>query len=154
MGAEANRRSMAGTFSIPGSRPVEYAHNHGVHSFMPSGLAEWITLVGALVVSAPLGVVVLRKVGSPMPISTTVDAKFIEWERDRVLSVAKGTAATSLGFITALVMALLQAQIKADVSGLSVVGCLAGAVGLLLCAAQMNLAVRVVPVSTTTGGRA
>jgi hypothetical protein len=64
-------------------------------------------------------------------------------ERDRVLAVAKGTAASAAGFLTALVIALLKQEIKATVPGVAILGCLAGVVGLLLFASQMSLSVRV-----------
>ncbi|MEA5366844.1 hypothetical protein VA596_45440 [Amycolatopsis sp., V23-08] len=41
--------------------------------------------------------------------------EFLTWQRDRVLAVAKGTATSATGFVTVVVVALLEQEIKADV---------------------------------------
>jgi hypothetical protein len=97
----------------------------------------WVTVA----VVAPSSVWVLGNVGFPeWPKSTALDQ--VVWERDRVLAVAKGTAGSAAGFLSALIVALLEREIKAEVPGIAVLGCLLGAVGLLLFAAKMSVSVR------------
>jgi hypothetical protein len=68
----------------------------------------------------------------------------VVWERDRVLALAKGTATSAIGFLTTLVVALLKQEIKSNVPGAAVLGCLLGAVGMLVFAARMSTSVRVI----------
>jgi hypothetical protein len=104
-------------------------------------VAANITFWATAVVVAPLSVWVFGNVGFPQwPDSTALDQ--VVWERDRVLAVAKGTATSAVGFLSALVLALLKQEIKADVPGAAVLCCLLGAVGLLLFAAKMSVSVR------------
>jgi hypothetical protein len=71
----------------------------------------------------------------------TVDyrVKLTEWERERVLSAAKGIAAASSGFFLALVVAILKDEVASDISALSLLGCLLGAIGLLMMATHLSL---------------
>lgn len=111
--------------------------------FLPSGVAEY----GVLVVAFVLGGVALWLVGrvcSPMVIQdehATDDyrVKLTEWERERVLSAAKGIAAASSGFFLTLVVALLKDEVAADVSALALIGCLLGAIGMLMMATHLSL---------------
>jgi hypothetical protein len=68
---------------------------------------------------------------------------YVVWERDRVLALAKGTASASVGFLSALVVALLKQEIKSSVPGVAVLGCVLGCVGLLIFAAKMSMGVHV-----------
>jgi hypothetical protein len=68
--------------------------------------------------------------------------KLIEWERNRVLSAAKGIGSSAIGFLTALVLALAKGEIAVQVSGFSLLGCALGALGALVLAAAMNAATR------------
>jgi hypothetical protein len=63
--------------------------------------------------------------------------KLIEWERDRVMSAAKGIGATAGAFLAGLITALLSAEIKAEVPQSAVLGCLLGAVGALFIAVDL-----------------
>jgi hypothetical protein len=114
----------------------------GLINFWPRGTAEWTTFAVALTLAVVLGVLLFHTIGRPVwPRRDSLD--YLSWERDRVLAVAKGTASSAVGFLTAVVVALLRQDIKSDVPEIAVLGCLLGAVGLLLFAAQMSLSVRV-----------
>jgi len=110
--------------------------------FWPRETSEWLTLAVTFGVVAPVVGVLLHVVGFPAWPSST-NLSHLEWERDRVLSVAKGTATSAAGFLTALVVALLKHDVNDTVPGISILGCLAGALGLLLFASQMSLSVRI-----------
>ncbi|WP_410626246.1 hypothetical protein [Amycolatopsis sp. cmx-8-4] len=72
---------------------------------------------------APLSFWLLSRVGFP---SWPADPspEFFGWERDRVLAVAKGTATSATGFLTSMIVALLKEEIKIDVPGIAVLGCM------------------------------
>lgn len=64
-----------------------------------------------------------------------IDPQSVEiagWERDRVMGVAKGFAATSVGFLTSIVTMVLKDEIGEEVSAWVVLGLVFGAVGVLL----------------------
>lgn len=110
-------------------------------NFLPRDSAEWTTLLVAFVVVVLLAAWFFRYVAFPQwPANATLDG--LVWERDRVQALAKGTATSASGFLTALVVALLNQDINSEVPGIAVLGCLLGAVGLLLGAARMSLKVR------------
>ncbi|WP_020659671.1 hypothetical protein [Amycolatopsis benzoatilytica] len=114
--------------------------------FWPHGWAEWVTVGAAFTVVGPLAVLLFRWIGTPQLFVDPAHhhyLKLLEWERDRVLGVAKGTGASAAGFLAVFAMAMLKQEIKADVSGFSLLGCLSGAVGLLVFAARMNAGTRI-----------
>lgn len=110
-------------------------------NFLPRDSAEWTTLAVAFLVVALLAVWFFRFVAFPLwPSNASLED--LVWERDRVQALAKGTATSASGFLTALVVALLNQDINSEVPGIAVLGCLLGAVGLLISAAQMSMKVR------------
>jgi hypothetical protein len=112
-----------------------------VTNFLPRDSAGWATLVVAFLVVALLAVCFFRFVAFPQwPADASIEG--LVWERDRVQALAKGTATSASGFLTALVVALLDKDVNSNVPGIAVLGCLLGAVGLLIGAAQMSMKVR------------
>lgn len=71
------------------------------------------------------------------------------WERDRVLALAKGTATSAIGFLGAVIVALLKHEINDGVPGVAVLCCLLGAAGLLAFAARMSMSVRLTAATET-----
>ncbi|VVJ24896.1 Uncharacterised protein [Amycolatopsis camponoti] len=117
-------------------------------SFWPVGAAASFTFAGTAVVVAPVSAWAFKKVGLPQwPQSTALD--HVVWERDRVLALAKGTATSALGFLSAVIVALLKHEINDRVPGLAVLCCLLGAVGLLVFAARMSVSVRLTAATET-----
>lgn len=95
--------------------------------------------------SLALGLLVLfRAYHSCLPLDPRPDAEptsrqaFVDWERDRVLSCAKGMGTAAVGFLLSAVAAALKvdAKVHAPVAGL--LGCLAGALGLVIGAAVLS----------------
>jgi hypothetical protein len=114
--------------------------------FLPTRPVEPVVLGAAFVLAFPLAVGFLIKLGQHFPFDPSAGQHdLIGWERDRILALAKGTGASAAGFLTALAVALLSNDIRAGVSGLSILGCLAGAIGFLCCAAWMNAGLKVSP---------
>ena len=96
-------------------------------------------VTGAVV--AVVVLVVVRRVSRPQGlVGDTEDRRFqtlVGWEQDRVMACAKGIASSSAGFLAAVVTALLKPEVRAP-SVVAVVGCVSGAVGLLLLAALLS----------------
>ncbi|TCO56060.1 hypothetical protein [Actinocrispum wychmicini] len=108
----------------------------------PQGWAQWLTLIVSLAAGAALSSWGWRRVGRPVW-PDTFALEYVVWERDRVAALAKGAATSAIGFLVTVVVALLKQEIKAAVPGVAVLGCLLGAVGLLIFAARMSVSVRV-----------
>jgi hypothetical protein len=70
------------------------------------------------------------------------DLKLVEFERDRVQAAAKGIGGAAAGFLASLLTAAFKDDIQARVSAVSLVGCVAGAVGALMLAATMSASTR------------
>jgi hypothetical protein len=68
--------------------------------------------------------------------------KLVEWERDRVMSAAKGIASTAAGFLVAIATALLKVEIGNEIPRVAVLGCVLGAVGALLLGADLARSTR------------
>jgi hypothetical protein len=66
--------------------------------------------------------------------------QLIGWERDRVLSMAKGIAGAAAGYLLALLPVVLKHQISVQVSSFMVIGTLVGALGLFILACDMSAA--------------
>ncbi len=86
----------------------------------------------------------IARISAPMdipagPADDGHQVKLTEWERERVLSIAKGMATSSSGFFLALVVALLKGELSSTVSTLSLIGCLLGAIGMLMMATHLSL---------------
>ncbi len=67
------------------------------------------------------------------------DLKLVEWERDRVLSLAKGVAATSVTYLAALVPVILRKDFSKNIPPFVIVGIVAGFLGGLFLSANMAM---------------
>lgn len=67
------------------------------------------------------------------------DLKLVEWERDRVLSLAKGVAATSVTYLAALVPVILKKGFSNHIPPFVIVGVAAGFLGGLFLSANMAM---------------
>jgi hypothetical protein len=116
-------------------------HTNMLLDFWPTSVAEASTFLWSAIVANLLGIYVVW-VGFPVRFQSVptgdYGGKLVEWERDRSLGVAKGLAGTAAGFLTSLFIAVLKGEITANVSGLSLLGCVLGAVGALLLAAEIS----------------
>lgn len=81
-----------------------------------------------------------RPTNLPEDVDPPAALKFSEGERDRMQAVAKGAAASSAGFLTAVLTAALKGEIAKEVSATSLVLVLLGSLGMLLLAAAQSLA--------------
>jgi hypothetical protein len=66
--------------------------------------------------------------------------KLMEWERDRVLGLAKGMAGAAVSYLAALIPIILKGEIRIQVSPFTVIGIVIGFLGVLALAANMNVA--------------
>jgi len=66
--------------------------------------------------------------------------QLIGWERDRILSMAKGIAGAAAGYLLALLPAVLKHEISVQVSSFMILGTLVGALGLFILACDMSAA--------------
>lgn len=113
-----------------------------MNNFWPHGWLQLLTWIGPLVLAASLSWWGWIRVGQPIwPKNRALD--YVVWERDRVQALAKGSASSAIGFLTTLVVALLKQEIKSDVPGVTVLGCLLGAVAMMIFAARMSMSVQV-----------
>lgn len=111
--------------------------------FWPDAVQWWWLAAGFLIGATALAAAVRFCSPLPVPHASTTDPyhlKLIEWERDRVATAAKGVAGTSVGFLAAVVTALVKDEISGAVSGLCILGCLLGAAGVLLLGIHWSLA--------------
>lgn len=74
--------------------------------------------------------------------NTELDLKLIEWERDGVLTLAKGMAAAAAIYFTAVIPLLFKGEISASVPRFALLGTIAGFVGLLLMSCDMVITTR------------
>lgn len=110
---------------------------------MPPTQAAWLLTGGSTLsafIVALLLVRVLRSPVLPMGLDPDSSLKFAEGERDRLQAVAKGMAASSSGFLVALITALVAGSISEQASPCDLVCVLLGAVGMLLLAAAQSKA--------------
>jgi hypothetical protein len=103
------------------------------------GVAAW-WLVGGFVV----GFFVLREVfprllPGPLPAGVGREGRttLIGWELERLGGLAKGLASTAGGFLVALVVGLFKRELV-GLDVVSLIGCIAGSVGMLLLAAALS----------------
>jgi len=66
--------------------------------------------------------------------------KLVEWERDRVISLAKGVAGTSITYLVALVPVIFKKGFSVHTPPFVVVGIVAGFFGALILACDMSFA--------------
>lgn len=66
--------------------------------------------------------------------------KLVEWERDRVMTLAKGIAGTAAAYFAALIPLIFKGEISANISGLTVTGTVIGFFGALLLAGDIAAA--------------
>jgi hypothetical protein len=71
------------------------------------------------------------------PLNDEQRAEVVGWERDRILSAAKGLATTSAGFLVTLATILLKGELDVPISAWSVAGLILGSVGVLGIAAHL-----------------
>jgi hypothetical protein len=123
-----------------------------------TGQAVALITAGATVAGLAIAVLLARVLGPPaLPegVDPAAALKFAEGERDRMQSVAKGVAASSAGFLAAVLTAALQGKIADEVSPVTLVLVLLGAVGmLLLAAAQSQASARFMASAVATSQRA
>lgn len=112
-------------------------------AFWPHGWVQLSTWLGSMILAASLAWWGYLQVGKPKWPPKPIVLDYVVWERDRVLALAKGTASSSIGFLSALVIALLKQEIKSGVPGAAVLGCVLGCLGLLIFAARMSMGVQV-----------
>jgi hypothetical protein len=108
-----------------------------------TGLGVALLTAGATVVGLTLAVLIgraLRPAALPQGVDPAAALTFAEGERDRMQSVAKGLAASAGGFFAAVLTAALQGKISDEVSPVTLVLVLLGAVGMLLLAADRSRA--------------
>jgi hypothetical protein len=108
---------------------------------------EWVTLLVAAALSLVVLIIWLYRYAFPRGprtyrVGNDWDRKLVEFERDRVLSAAKGIGSTAAGFLTAVVLAFAKSEITAQVSRWSLLGSVLGVVGALLLAATMSASTR------------
>lgn len=65
--------------------------------------------------------------------------KLVEWERDRVLGMAKGIAGAAVTYFAALIPIIFKGEIRIQVSPFTVIGIIIGFLGMLVLAANTNL---------------
>lgn len=68
------------------------------------------------------------------------DLKLVEWERDRVLSLAKGMAGTAITYLAALVPFIFKADFGSKIPSFMVVGIITGFISSLILACNMTIA--------------
>lgn len=68
------------------------------------------------------------------------DLKLVEWERDRVLGLAKGVAGTSITYLAALVPIILKKDFSTHIPAFAIVGIVVGFLGSLILACNMTFA--------------
>lgn len=78
----------------------------------------------------------------PVPLSSADRGKsytvqLVEWERDRVMTLAKGIAGTAASYVAALIPLIFKGEISIHLSGLAVTGTVAGFLGALLLAGDI-----------------
>lgn len=66
--------------------------------------------------------------------------QLVEWERDRILTIAKGIAGTAVTYFAALIPLIFKDKLSANVSGLAVLGTVLGFLGSLVFACDMTIA--------------
>jgi hypothetical protein len=76
------------------------------------------------------------------PGSNAWHERAVELERDRVLAISKGLTGAGAGFLATLIAALLKGEILAQVSYVSLVGLVVGAMGAILLGWSINIATR------------
>ncbi|MDQ3913748.1 MAG: hypothetical protein M3285_01000 [Actinomycetota bacterium] len=72
----------------------------------------------------------------------TEELQVIGWERDRIMSAAKGLAGSASAFLAALAIALLKDEVKVSLSAWTLIGLVAGLAGCLLLAGRLATASR------------
>lgn len=65
------------------------------------------------------------------------DRQLVSWERDRIAGVAKALASSAVGFLFALLTAVIKDEVGDNVSALALIGCMLGSIGNLLAAAAI-----------------
>lgn len=110
-------------------------------------LSQSIAITATAAVSAVLGVVLLvllqRLLHPLMPtaaIGQAAQLSFAEGERDRMLAISKGMAASASGFLLATLAAVIEGKIAEGLPSWILVATLLGALGLLLLAAAQSQA--------------
>jgi hypothetical protein len=66
--------------------------------------------------------------------------KLMEWERERILGLAKGMAGAAVTYFAALIPIIFKGEIRIQVSPFTVIGIVIGFLGALALAANMNVA--------------
>jgi len=113
-------------------------------SFFPDNSVEEWSTYGSLAVIFFLGGLLISSF-YPAPLNwfnpdNDYDVKLVEWERDRIISLAKGVAGTSITFLLALAPIVLKQNFIDSVSPFTVIGIVAGFLGALLLACDMSIA--------------
>jgi hypothetical protein len=68
------------------------------------------------------------------------DLKLVEWERERVLNLAKGMAGTAITYLAALIPVVFKSDFGSKVPAFAIVGIIAGFMGSLILACNMTIA--------------
>jgi hypothetical protein len=66
--------------------------------------------------------------------------QLVEWERDRVMALAKGVASTAAAYVAALIPIVYKGEISANISGLAITGTIVGFFGALVLASEIAAA--------------
>jgi len=70
------------------------------------------------------------------------DQKKVEWERDRVLTLAKGTAGTAASYLVALFPMIFKSGTRSTAVLIAIVGTIVGAIGTTVLAFDMVVATK------------